>query len=61
MFHWIGQPFTSCDQCGWPAWDHPGLAVPERDVPFGGMKLRVWEPGEAEAIRAKWERPRDVS
>lgn len=21
-FQWIGQPFYSCDRCGWPLWKH---------------------------------------
>lgn len=58
-FQWIGQPMTSCDDCGRPAWDHDGWAVPERqptnpfdDVP---MVLRPWEPSQREAVRRRWE------
>lgn len=57
-FHWIGQSLAACDQCGLPAWDHEGLADGSRDNPFSDapFTLRPWEPGEREAIRAKWGR-----
>lgn len=56
-FVWIGQPMTSCDRCGQPAWEHQGLDQPPAD-PFSDAPstVRPWEPGEAEAIRAKWGR-----
>ncbi len=57
-FHWIGQPFTSCDQCGLPAWDHDGMAdfVPTSPVDMAAKPiLRPWKPGEREAVRAKWQ------
>ena len=55
-FHWIGQPFTTCDKCALPAWEHEGMAAPARDNPYdvGGWVLRPWNPGEREACRAKW-------
>lgn len=55
-FVWIGQPFTSCDRCGQPAWEHQGLDQPPDD-PFSDAPstVRSWKPGEAEAIRSKWE------
>lgn len=54
-FVWIGQPMTSCDRCGQPAWEHEGLDQPTAD-PFSDAlsTVRPWKPGEAEAIRAKW-------
>ena len=60
-FYWIGQPFSSCDNCGRPAWEHDGMQEPDRDNPFSGDPgtVRVWEPGEADAIRAKWGRETD--
>lgn len=57
-FHWIGQSFACCDGCGLPAWDHEGIATPDRDSPVAhGWKLKPWAPGEREACRAKWDRP----
>lgn len=58
-FHWIGQPMTSCDRCGKPAWEHKGRAVlPENSGPFtpDTWELKPWEPGQAEAIKRKWDR-----
>lgn len=58
-FHWIGQPFTHCDRCGLPAWDHAGNATKPRPTsPFddeGPWALEPWGPGEAEACRRKWD------
>lgn len=57
-FHWIGQPFYSCDNCGRPAWDHAGMHTFDGIVgPFDRDPGRTepWKPGEADAIRAKWE------
>lgn len=57
-FHWIGQSFAWCDACGLPAWEHAGMSTLKGDAgPFGSEKweLKPWEPGEAEACRAKWE------
>lgn len=40
VFAWIGQPFTSCDNCGRPIWGH--LYLP----PYGGARpvlfVRQW-------------------
>ncbi|MFJ2004786.1 hypothetical protein [Streptomyces chartreusis] len=60
-FVWIGQPFTSCDRCGQPAWEHDGADVAvEGAGPFDTRRtVRPWGPGEADAIRAKWQRPDD--
>ena len=56
-FHWIGQPFYSCDQCGRPAWEHKGrLAPPES--PFGSDEPErgiPWTDDEREGCRRKWE------
>ena len=56
-FHWIGQPFTTCDECGLPAWEHEGMAdLPLNAGPFNAdWVLRPWQPGEREACRAKWD------
>jgi hypothetical protein len=58
-FRWIGQSFATCDRCGQPAWDHAGEEVPvEGAGPFDTRRtVRLWEPGEADRIRAKWDRP----
>lgn len=60
-FHWIGQPMTSCDKCGLPAWEHDGLATTREPLrsPFDDapMVLRPWRPGEADQIRRSWTVP----
>lgn len=60
-FHWIGQSFATCDQCGLPAWEHEGLAGYDSDaaLPFfpPSFVLKPWAPGERERIRARWYRP----
>ena len=59
-FRWIGQSFATCDGCGRPAWEHEGeMRLKAGAGPFGGdeiWELRPWKPGEAEAIRRKWDR-----
>lgn len=60
-FHWVGQPWSSCDQCSLPAWEHAGLAVLSEkagifDLGSEPLVLRPWKPGEAEKIRDKWGR-----
>ncbi len=48
-FAWIGQPITSCDDCGRPAWDHAG-----RSKSGGGpFDAGVVEPWPARTI-ASW-------
>ncbi|WP_175438093.1 hypothetical protein [Streptomyces sp. SGAir0924] len=58
-FVWIGQSFATCDRCGQPAWEHDGQDVAvEGAGPFDPRRtVRPWEPGQADAIRAKWEQP----
>ena len=55
-FRWIGQPWTSCDGCGRPAWEHEGmLFLKEGAGPFGSdedWEMRPWTPGRWDAIRA---------
>ena len=58
-FRWVGQSFRSCDGCGRPAWEHAGEMRPREGAsPFGpdAAEFRPWKPGEAEAIRRKWDR-----
>jgi hypothetical protein len=58
-FVWIGQSFAICDRCAQPAWEHAGEEIPVgRGSLFGDVRttVRAWEPGEADAIRAKWSR-----
>jgi hypothetical protein len=60
-FHWIGQPFSTCDNCGVPAWFHAGMHVyPSGSGPFATDPGRTepWKPGEAEAMKAKFEAAR---
>ena len=57
-FRWIGQPFTSCDGCGRPAWEHKGMQVlKEGSSPFGGSamewEVRPWAPGHMERVKAE--------
>lgn len=57
-FRWIGQPLSTCDGCGRPAWEHAGMHVyPRSSGPFDTIPgwTKPWAPGEADAIRAKWE------
>ena len=59
-FRWIGQSFASCDSCGRPAWEHEGEMRPRGGAsPFSddGWEMRPWAPGQAEAIRRRWEHP----
>ncbi|MFD9443376.1 hypothetical protein [Streptomyces sp. NPDC060001] len=58
-FVWIGQSFATCDRCAQPAWDYDGADVAvEGAGPFDDRRtVRPWEPGEADAIRAKWAPP----
>jgi hypothetical protein len=53
-FHWIGQPWASCDECGLPAWEHAGMATANLESPFDDspLTLQPWKPGEAERIAA---------
>lgn len=62
-FQWIGQSFATCDRCGQPAWEHDGEDVPvEGAGPFDTRRTaRPWKPGQADAMRAKWEQPAAVS
>lgn len=57
-FHWIGQPFYSCDNCGRPAWEHEGMhTFKQISGPFSDDPghTEPWEPGQAAKIREKWE------
>lgn len=58
-FKWIGQSFASCDGCGRPAWEHEGMERHREGAPLtgepGDYEVVPWEPGEAEAIRRKWD------
>jgi len=56
-FHWIGQPFYSCDQCGRPAWEHKGrLAPPQSPFSSSGSDEGIpWTDEERESCRRKWE------
>lgn len=46
-FHWIGQPWTNCDKCSLPAWEHDGMATPAQDSSFcDEWTLQPWKPGQ---------------
>lgn len=46
-FAWIGQPILSCDECGWPAWDHDRRSQLADDAPLFSTDRWTnvpWEP-----------------
>ena len=56
-FRWIGQPFSSCDRCGLPYWEHSheerlqdGAGPFSRDA----MKRVPITPEDAAACRRRW-------
>jgi hypothetical protein len=57
-FRWIGQPITSCDRCGRPAWEHAGEERLRKGaaLPFGTgedpFEIRPW----AATVLASWRR-----
>lgn len=56
-FRWMGQPLTTCEKCGLPAWEHDGWADNAEDNPFSArLVLRPWKPGERERIEARWKK-----
>ncbi len=58
-FHWIGQTFKSRDKCGLPAWEHKGEARIPKDINVFSefeWELHPWGPGEAERMKARWDR-----
>lgn len=45
-FAWIGQKFSTCDDCGHPAWDHDGMKRLRPDAgPFNddAWEVRAWD------------------
>lgn len=63
-FHWIGQSFRHCDQCGLPAWEHAGWAeLPKGGGPFDTrpLVLTPFKPGEAELLVAAADLIRDLA
>lgn len=55
-FVWTGQPFTTCNHCQKPAWDHTGADIPaDPDNPNGPRAFRPWQPGEVERLRVRTE------
>jgi hypothetical protein len=54
-FMWVGQPFTSCDNCGQPYWEHTHEEVPHpAGGPFGRRLRRIISAADKEATRKKW-------
>ncbi|GAA0918621.1 hypothetical protein [Nonomuraea longicatena] len=56
-FVWVGQPYSACDRCGGPAWEHRGQETHMKGGPSGAAEpaRRPWAPGMADHIRKKWE------
>lgn len=51
---WIGQPFTSCDECGKPFWEHSHEWIP-LNGPFSTRWRRaVISTNVARIVRARW-------
>lgn len=41
VFRWIGQPWTSCDECGRPFWEHSHEEKADmKGGPFGGGRWK---------------------
>lgn len=59
-FEWIGQPFTSCDNCGQPYWLHThevsGTHGDGRRAALGHAVRRIISVERATACRRKWGR-----
>ena len=54
-FVWIGQSFTTCENCSRPYWDHRFREGPAL-TPFGqDYELIEITTEEALAVRRKWE------
>lgn len=54
-FAWIGQPFSSCNACGAPFWEHTHEMRPNPDGPFLAMHAVPISDDQREACRRKWE------
>ena len=59
-FQWIGQPFSSCDNCGHPFWEHShdvrGDHAGVRRAAMGWSVRRIITVADAEDCRRKWGR-----
>lgn len=54
-FQWIGQPFSSCDNCGHPQWEHSHYLTVKPDAKLFGKSFRkIITVEDAEACRRKW-------
>lgn len=56
-FHWIGQSWASCDNCGRPVWEHEGMWKLRTGMPTSFLGDDAWHvdpflAGEAERLRA---------
>lgn len=60
-FRWIGQPFSSCEECGQPYWEHThedrGTRRDGTHVPFGHTFRRIISQKDKDACKAKWGTP----
>lgn len=52
-FKWIGQPFSSCDECGHPFWEHSH----ERVMRNGRLFDKIIPTALKDTVRAKWGSP----
>lgn len=57
-FQWVGQPFSSCDNCGKPYWEHShddrGTRRDGTKTKFGHTFRRVISQADKQAVKAKW-------
>jgi hypothetical protein len=56
-FAWIGQHFTSCDECGRPIWEHEGIQRHRPGASLGAKDsfiVEPFEPGEREKLRRRF-------
>lgn len=59
-FRWVGQPFTSCDECGLPYWEHTHEHQVNREAKLfaDDMLTRVpISPEAAAACKRHWGTP----
>lgn len=58
-FHWIGQAWTSCDNCGRPVWEHEGYAYVDREATTSFLHpvfyVEPFEPGVRERLKERWD------
>ena len=55
-YHWCGQDFSHCDNCGDPCWEHP--YQPGVGENTGLRKRQSWE--NAHAMWRRWGEPKGI-